>query len=40
MKQRPDALICANDLMAIGAVDAARHEFGLAVPERPVDRRV
>jgi DNA-binding LacI/PurR family transcriptional regulator len=32
MKQRPDALICANDLMAIGAVDAARHEFGLAVP--------
>jgi DNA-binding LacI/PurR family transcriptional regulator len=32
MKHRPDALICANDLMAIGAIDAARHEFGLAVP--------
>lgn len=32
-KARPDALICANDLMAIGAMDAARHEFGLAIPE-------
>jgi DNA-binding LacI/PurR family transcriptional regulator len=29
---RPDALICANDLMAIGAMDAARDEFGLSVP--------
>lgn len=28
----PDALICANDLMAIGAMDAARAEFGLSVP--------
>ena len=27
-----DALICANDLMAIGAIDCARFEFGLAVP--------
>lgn len=27
-----DALICANDLMAIGAIDCARYEFGLAVP--------
>ena len=33
MKQRPDALICANDLMAIGAIDAARDEFGLSIPE-------
>ena len=33
MKKRPDALICANDLMAIGAIDAARDEFGLAIPE-------
>lgn len=32
MKQRPDALICANDLMAIGAMDAARDEFGLSIP--------
>lgn len=28
-----DALICANDLMAIGAIDSARHAFGLRVPE-------
>ncbi len=27
-----DALICANDLMAIGAMDSARINFGLAVP--------
>jgi DNA-binding LacI/PurR family transcriptional regulator len=33
MKKRPDALICVNDLMAIGAIDGARHEFGLSVPE-------
>lgn len=32
MKERPDALICANDLMAIGAIDAARDEFGLSIP--------
>jgi DNA-binding LacI/PurR family transcriptional regulator len=30
---RPDALICANDLMAIGAMDAARDEYGLSIPE-------
>ena len=32
LKQPPDALICANDLMAIGAMDAARYEFGLTIP--------
>lgn len=32
LKERPEALICANDLMAIGAVDAARDEFGLSIP--------
>ncbi|MBS0549733.1 MAG: LacI family DNA-binding transcriptional regulator [Proteobacteria bacterium] len=29
---RPDALFCANDTMAIAAIDIARHEFGLEVP--------
>lgn len=28
----PNAIICGNDVMAIGCVDAARHELGLAVP--------
>ena len=27
-----DALICANDLMAIGAIDSARTNFGIEVP--------
>lgn len=30
----PDAIICGNDVMAIGCVDTARHELGLAVPEK------
>ena len=30
---RPDALFCANDLMAMAALDVARSEFGLRVPE-------
>jgi DNA-binding LacI/PurR family transcriptional regulator len=30
---RLDALICANDLMALGAIDAARAEFDRAVPD-------
>jgi DNA-binding LacI/PurR family transcriptional regulator len=29
----PDALFCANDLMAIGALDALRHELRLRVPD-------
>jgi DNA-binding LacI/PurR family transcriptional regulator len=32
-KERPEALICANDLMAIGAMDAARNEFRLSIPD-------
>jgi LacI family transcriptional regulator len=31
LPQRPDAVFCANDLMAIGALDVAR-ELGLEVP--------
>lgn len=31
-RQRPDAIFCANDTMAIAAIDVARHEFGLDVP--------
>jgi DNA-binding LacI/PurR family transcriptional regulator len=30
----PDALICCNDIMAIGALDCARHELGIDVPGR------
>lgn len=33
-QNRLDALICANDLTAIGAIDCARNVFGLAVPEQ------
>ncbi len=30
---RPDAIIAANDVMALGAMDAIRTDFGLAVPD-------
>jgi DNA-binding LacI/PurR family transcriptional regulator len=29
----PDAIFCANDLIAIGAIDALRYRFGLRTPE-------
>lgn len=32
-RERPDAIFCANDHMAIACIDVARHEFGLAVPD-------
>ncbi|MBZ9992808.1 LacI family DNA-binding transcriptional regulator [Mesorhizobium sp. BH1-1-4] len=30
----PTALFCANDILAIGAMDAARRDFGLSIPDR------
>ncbi len=29
----PDVLVCENDIVAIGAIDALRHRLGLRVPE-------
>lgn len=31
--QHPDVLVCENDILAIGAVDALRYRLGLRVPE-------
>lgn len=30
---RPDAIFCANDLLACGLMDTARHQFKLSVPD-------
>jgi DNA-binding LacI/PurR family transcriptional regulator len=30
---RPDGIFCVNDLVAIGALDAIRNDFGLSVPD-------
>ena len=30
---RPDALICENDILAIGAMERLRHDFALRIPE-------
>ncbi len=34
LKRPPQAVICANDVMAIGCMDAARFELGLKIPEK------
>lgn len=33
-RDRPDAVFCASDVMALGLLDAARRECGLTVPEQ------
>jgi DNA-binding LacI/PurR family transcriptional regulator len=32
-EKRPDGVFCVNDLLACGAMDVARKEFGLRVPD-------
>lgn len=32
-EDRPDIIVCENDALAIGAVDAIRHQHGLRIPE-------
>lgn len=34
IRRPPVAVICANDVMAIGCMDAARFDFSLAIPEK------
>ncbi len=31
-RSRPDAIFCASDVMALGVLHAARHDFGMGVP--------
>lgn len=31
-EQRPDILVCENDALAMGAIDAIKYEFGMSVP--------
>lgn len=31
--KRPDSLVCLTDIMALGAMDALRHELGIVVPD-------
>ncbi len=33
-KKRPDAVVCANDLMAIGCIDEAREVLSLGIPDQ------
>ncbi len=33
-KRPPQVAVCANDLMAIGCIDAARHDLNLPVPDK------
>ncbi|MGF6176228.1 DNA-binding LacI/PurR family transcriptional regulator [Ensifer sp. 4252] len=32
-RERPDAVFCVTDLVALGFMDAARHQFSLSIPE-------
>ncbi len=32
--RRPDAVFCATDLLACGFMDAARHQFGISIPDQ------
>ena len=32
-KERCDVIMCENDILAIGALDVARNEFGLSIPQ-------